>query len=59
MHLTIGTINITFVYQSSLPSDNLCAKSDTLIAHYIQMNGGLDTWRDFWKSNSSNESSLK
>lgn len=37
MHLTIGTMNITFLYQAGLPSDHLCAKLDTLSNHYVQM----------------------
>lgn len=47
MDLSIGTMNITFLYQAGLPSYHLGAKLDILFDHYMQMNGSLDTWRIF------------
>lgn len=37
MHLTMDTINITFLYQAGQPSDHLRANFDTLLDYYVQM----------------------
>ena len=47
MDLSIGTMNITFLYQAGLPSYHSGTKLDMLFDHYVQMNGSLDTWRIF------------
>lgn len=55
MHLTIGTVSITFLYQAGLPSYHLCAKLDTLSDHYVQMKRELG----YMEGNYSTENGLK
>lgn len=55
MHLSIGTMNMTFLYQDGLPSDHLCAKLDTLSDHYVQMKWELG----YVEENYSTENGLK
>lgn len=41
MQLTIGTNNISFLYQASLPFHHVCAKSEILSDHFVQ---GMRAW---------------